>query len=62
MVISRPRVRLTLRAQKEKIMYAEDVLLIWGIVQVGLLIWFICGEIRVERYWRKMDRRLHGLD
>jgi hypothetical protein len=49
-------------AQKEKIMYAEDVLLIWGIAQVGLLIWFICGEIRVERYWRKMDRRLHGLD
>jgi len=41
---------------------AEIVCLMWGTLNVGLLVLFVWGEIKAERYWNKMDRRLYGLD
>jgi hypothetical protein len=39
-------------------MQPEDVLLIWFVLNVGFLVLFVWGEIRAERYWDEMDRRL----
>ena len=39
-------------------MQPEDVLLIWGALSLGLLILFIWGEIKAERYWDEVERKI----